>query len=221
VSFAAGLLSLLTGIAYTGLGAITAYELARHSRRRGHSHFGFAFLLMAATCGPHHLVHSVHFLFEGEPVSGPLLAALAIGFPPGAVFVGLRFEALLGGRGDRFAPGTPVAIGLLPSATALAAGAVGLAAIQAAPGPVGAWGWAGLAANLFLCVAYLVTGKIVFSTQVARRPGLGGWSVSGLAMAGVFFTCGVSHAVSGLTTAVEWHTLMFDLPGIPAAAYFL
>ena len=79
MTLAVGLLSLLTGIAYTGLGAITAYELARHTRRRGHSHFGFGFLLMAATCGPHHLVHSVHFLFEGQAASAPLLAALAIG----------------------------------------------------------------------------------------------------------------------------------------------
>jgi hypothetical protein len=221
VSIAAGLLSLLTGIAYTGLGAITAYELARHSRDRGHSHFGFGFLLMAATCGPHHLVHSVHFLFEGRTASAPLLAALAIGFPSGALFVGLRFEALLGGRGDRFAGGTPMAVAVLPWAIAVAAGATGLAAVQVSAGPAGGWGWAGLTANAFLCAAYLVTGWIVFSTQVARRPGLGGWSISGLAMAGVFVTCGLSHLVAGLTTGVEWHTLMFDLPGVPAAAYFL
>ena len=112
-------------------------------------------------------------------------------------------------------------IGLLPSAMALAAGATAFAAVSSAAAPAGGWGWAGLAANLFLCAAYMITGKIVFNTQVARRPGLGGWSVSGLAMAGVFFTCGVSHAVAGFATPVEWHTLMFDLPGVPAAAYFL
>jgi hypothetical protein len=221
VSLAAGLLSLLTGIAYTGLGAITAYELARHTRSRGHSHFGFGFLLMASTCGPHHLVHAVHLLFEGRPASAPLVAALAVGLPPGAVFVLLRLEALLGGRGDRFVPGTPAPVGLLPCATAVAAGAIGMAAIATGPGPASGWGWAGLGANLFLCCAYMITGKIVFSTQVARRPRLGGWSVSGLAMAGVFFTCGVTHAVAGFTTGAEWHTLMFDLPGVPAAAYFL
>jgi hypothetical protein len=221
VSLAAGILSLLTGIAYTGLGAITAYELARHTRSRGHSHFGLGFLLMATTCGPHHLVHAVHFLLEGRTASAPLVAALALGLPPGVAFTGLRFEALLGGRGDRFAPGTPAPVAVLPCAIAVAAGAIGFAAVQASPGPSGAWGWAGLAANVFLCAAYLITGKIVFSTQVARRPGLGGWSISGLAMAGVFFTCGISHAVAGLTAGAELHTLTVDLPGIPAAAYFL
>jgi hypothetical protein len=39
--------------------------------------------------------------------------------------------------------------------------------------------------------------------------------------AGVFTTCGSSHITAGVTTPVELHTLMFDLPGVPAAAYFL
>ena len=49
-----GILALVTGLAYTALAAVTAYELIRH-RARGFSHFGVAFLVMAATCGPHHL----------------------------------------------------------------------------------------------------------------------------------------------------------------------
>jgi hypothetical protein len=221
VSVAAGLLALLTGIAYTLLGAITASDLARHRRSRGHSHFGFGFLLMAATCGPHHLVHATHLLFEGHTAGGPLLAALAVGLPPGAAFTLLRLEAMLGGRGDRFAPGSPLHIAVLPIVVAGAAGAILLAALQQAPTPDGGWAWAGLGANGFLAVAYLITGLIVLRTQLARRPGLGGWSVSGVAMAGVFTTCGLSHITAGLTTPVELHTLMFDLPGVPAAAYFL
>ena len=221
MSLAAGLLALLTGIAYTLLGAITAYDLARHARRRGHSHFGLGFLLMAATCGPHHLVHATHLLFEGHAASWALLAALAVGLPPGAIFTLLRLEALAGGRGDRFATGTPVHIAVLPVLVAASAGAVVLAAAQIAPRPDGAWGWAGVLANAFLALAYLVTGAIVLRTQLARRAGLGGWSVSGVAMAGVFTTCGLSHLVTGLTTRAELHTLAFDLPGVPAAAYFL
>lgn len=221
MSLAAGLLALLTGIAYTLLGAITGYELARHRRRRGHSHFGFGFLLMAATCGPHHLVHATHLLFEGHAASWPLVAALAVGLPPGAIFTLLRVEALLGGRGDRFASGTPARIGMLPVLVAAATGAVVLGAAQQAPAPHGGWAWAGVLANAFLALAYLITGLIVLRTQLARRPGLGGWSVSGVAMAGVFVTCGVSHLIAGLTTPVELHTLAFDLPGVPAAAYFL
>ena len=221
MTLAGGLLALLTGIAYTTLGAITAYDLARHARSRGHSHFGLGFLLMAATCGPHHLVHAVHLLFEGHAASWPLVAALAIGLPPGAAFTLLRLEALLGGRGDRFAAGTPVLIAILPVAVAVSAGAIALGALQLAPAPAGGWGWAGLLANVLLGLAYLITGAIVLRTQLARRAGLGGWSVSGISMAGVFATCGVSHLIAGLTTAAELHTLAFDLPGVPAAAYFL
>ncbi len=221
MSVATGLLALGTGIAYTLLGAITAYDLARHRRVRGHSHFGFGFLLMAATCGPHHLVHAVHLLFEGHHASAPLLAALAIGFPPGAAFTYLRMEAMFGGRGDRFVAGTPLHVAILPVAVATAAGAIAVQAGQIAPVPAGGWAWAGLLANVFLAAAYMVTGGIVIRTQIARRPGLGGWSVSGVSMGGVFTTCGLSHLIAGLTTPVESHTLMFDLPGVPAAAYFL
>jgi hypothetical protein len=160
-------------------------------------------------------------LFENKDVSASLLAALVVGFPPGAAFTLLRLEALLGGRGDRFAVGTPLRISVLPWLVAVASGAIVLGAIENWPGPHGVWGWAGLLANLFLFAAYLVTGVIVYRTQLARRPGLGGWSISGVAMAGVFTTCGVSHLVAGLSTGVEWHTLMFDLPGVPFAAYFL
>ena len=179
MSVATGLLALGTGIAYTLLGAITAYDLARHRRVRGHSHFGFGFLLMAATCGPHHLVHAVHLLFEGHHASAPLLAALAIGFPPGAAFTYLRMEAMFGGRGDRFVAGTPLHVAILPVAVATAAGAIAVQAGQIAPVPAGGWAWAGLLANVFLAAAYMVTGGIVIRTQIARRPGLGGWSVSG------------------------------------------
>ena len=221
MNLAAGLLALLTGIAYTGLGAITAWDLATLRRSRGHSHFGLGFLLMAATCGPHHLVHATHLLFEGHQATWPLVAALAIGLPPGAIFTLLRLEALLGGRGDRFVAGTPGALAVLPGLLAAATGATVLGAAQAAGAPDGAAAWAGLLADGFLAAAYLVTGLIVLRTQLARRPGLGGWSVSGVAMGGVFLTCGVSHLAAGLTTPAELHTLAFDLPGVPAAAFFL
>jgi hypothetical protein len=78
----AGILSLLTGVAYTGLGVITGCELVRHRRIRGFSHFGAAFFVMAFTCGPHHLVHAWRHLVAGEAAHGPMMAALAIGLAP-------------------------------------------------------------------------------------------------------------------------------------------
>ena len=66
-----------------------------------------------------------------------------------------------------------------------------------------------------------IVGVLVLRTQLARRAGLGGWSVSGLALGGVFVTCGVSHLVAGLSTPADWHTLLFDVPGVPFSIYFL
>jgi hypothetical protein len=217
VTVAAGILTLLTGLAYCGLGVIAVYELRRERRTRGFSYLGGAFALMAATCGPHHLVHSEHHLFWGEPSSAPMLAALAVGLVPGAVFVLLRIEAAFGGRGDRFLSGTPAALAALPWIVAVAAGAI----VWEALGDLREAHAVGLAANVVLFVNYMIVGVLVLRTQLARRPGLGGWSLSGLAMGGVFVTCGLSHLVAGLTLPADWHTLLFDVAGVPFSIYFL
>jgi hypothetical protein len=217
VTVAAGILALLTGLAYSGLGVIAVYELGRNRKTRGFSYLGGAFALMAATCGPHHLVHAEHHLIWNEPASGPMLGALAIGLVPGALFVLLRIEAAFGGRGDRLVAGTPALLAALPWAVAVSTGAIVWEAIGDARGPNAV----GLVANVLLFLDYTIVGVLVLRTQLARRPGLGGWSVSGLALGGVFVTCGVSHLVAGLTTPADVHTLLFDVPGVPFSIYFL
>jgi hypothetical protein len=217
VTVAAGILALLTGLAYSGLGLIACYELGRDHRTRGFSYLGGAFALMAATCGPHHLVHAEHHLLWGEPASKPMLAALAVGLVPGAIFVLLRIEAAAGGRGDRFVAGTPALLAALPWLVVAGSGAIVWEAIEQAR-DVNALS---LAANLLLFNNYMIVGVLVLRTQIARRPGLGGWSLSGLAMGGVFVTCGVAHLVASLATPADWHTLLFDIPGVPFSIYFL
>jgi hypothetical protein len=215
----AGLLALLTGLAYTALGVITALDLATGARARGVRLFGVGFLLMASTCGPHHLVHATHLLVEGERASRPLLTALAVGAPPAALFVVLRLEAVLGGRGDRLVRGTPVALVVAPGLLAAAAGAIALAGFQrAAAHPPELLA---LAPNVVLFAAYLLVGACILRTQVARRPALGGWSVSGVSMSAVFITCGLSHLVAGATLPADLHSALFDLPGVPASLFFL
>jgi hypothetical protein len=217
VTVAAGILALLTGLAYSGLGVIAVYELGRNRKTRGFSYLGGAFALMAATCGPHHLVHAEHHLLWSEAASGPMLGALAIGFVPGAIFVLLRIEAAFGGRGDRFVTGNPALLAAVPWMIATGSGAIVWAALGDARDP----DVVSLAANVLLFTNYTVVGVLVLRTQLARRPGLGGWSVSGLALGGVFVTCGVSHLVAGLTTPADVHTLLFDVPGVPFSIYFL
>ncbi len=217
MSVAAGILALLTGLAYAGLGVLAVYEIGRDRRTRGFSYLGGAFALMAATCGPHHLVHAEHHLLWGDAASIPMLGALAIGLVPGAAFVLLRIEALAGGRGDRFVAGTPLLLAALPWLIVAVYGSLVWEAIQESH----VESTAGLVANVALFASYTVVGVLVLRTQFARRPGLAGWSVSGLALGGVFVTCGASHLIAGLTASNDWHTLLFDIPGVPFSLYFL
>src|SRR5215207_8689200 len=209
----AGLLALVTGLAYTGLAAVTGYELLRH-RERGFSHFGVAFLVMALTCGPHHLVHAVRHLFGGAVSHGPHVAALALGLAPAVVFIGLRLEAGLGGRGDRLIVRTPLWLQVLPVLMAAAAGATLWEGIRHAD----AHGidLRALIPNLFLFANYTLVGIWSARTQIARRPLLGGWSLSGVAMSGVFLTCAMSHLVAGLLTGSNPSGVFVDNLGVPA-----
>ena len=219
MSVLAGLLALATGLAYTGLGLITGYELGRHSAKRGISQFGAAFMVMAFTCGPHHLVHAVHLLFEGERPTPELTVALAIGVVQGLVFVLLRVEAAFGGRGDRLVRNDPAWLIALPGVIVFASGAIlALASARAIREHAAL---IGVLPNVVLFVNYAIVGILVRRTQTARRPLLGGWSLSGVSMAGVFTTCAVAHLTAGLTVAPDPHMLMFDLPGVPFSIFFL
>jgi hypothetical protein len=219
MSVLAGLAALLTGLAYVALAILGARELVQARHARGRSPLGAAFVLMATICGPHHLVHAEHLLVGGAPVHGALLVALLAGMVPGVAFVALRAEALRGGPGERFVPGTPGALAVLPWLAAAAGGAVLGAAVRSAL--VDGASVAHAVPNLVLLVAYLVVGALILRTQVARRRAAGGWSLSGLAFGAVFPTCGLSHAVAGLTATPDWHLLTLDLVSVPLALWLL
>ena len=61
-------------------------------------------------------------------------------------------------------------------------------------------------------MAELFVGLFTARTQLARRPVLGGWSLSGVAMSGVFVTCGVAHLVAGVLTAFLLYLGLFFAP---------
>jgi hypothetical protein len=219
VNAACGVLSLLIGNAYLMLAWFTARDMWRHGRTRGYSHFGAAFLAMALTCGPHHVVHGVHLLVEGDVANGLVLASLLGAMPAGVTFVALRIEADRGGRGDRFINGTPPWLFALPAVALLGYGALayasvahaiehGIPSVMAFP-------------NAVLTVAYGVVGWTILRTQTRRRTVTGGWSVSGLSLGAIFPTCAAMHVVHVLSSPFDVHGFSFDMIGVPASLYFL
>lgn len=235
-----GISNLLVGTAYVGLGLLSAWEVFSQYQYRGPSRFGLGFSLMAASCGPHHLVHGWCVL-EGAPVTTPMLAVTLIGLPAGIVFCWLRAEAMLvDGRGDRtIAVNGPlmagVAIALLVVVSATAGWAI---ASPAAPyadicttQDLQSWlaaSGTGLDAatlvslsNLWVTFTYAMVGWYMVDTQIRRYVSTHSWSLSGLALSAVFPSCAAMHLIMALTRSPEVSTLTFDLIGVPASVYFL
>ena len=221
---AVAVLNIVLGEVYTSYGILTIIDLKRGWRQRGFSHFGLAWIAMAFTCGPHHLEHGLHVAFAGR-AGGPLdLLAVVVGLPAGVAWFLLRVEALLGGRGDRFLPGTPRGVAALPalSGAYLAVYVAWVGLILRHGGDFGPK----LVPNVLLLGLYGVIGFYLLRTQLANRLSLGGWSLSGLSLAIVFPTCGLMHAVSAVYASsgrydVDVHGLVIDWLAVPAAVYFL
>jgi hypothetical protein len=224
--------NLIIGSAYTGYGVMTALEMKRDWKVFGFSHFGTAWLFMAFTCGPHHLAHAFHTWTNVHQHAGWLdVMTVVVGLPVGVTWLLLRVEAFAGGQGDRFVHGSPA--WLRPAAVFAVVWSVGSLLIGAFVATGGSIDHAHVSgppwmvlANLALLGLYLAIGKVVLQTQLANRPGLGGWSVSGLCLTFIFPSCGVMHAMwaaYGLAGRYRYDTVgaVIDLLSIPAAIYFL
>ena len=239
IALVIGLGNLLIGMAYSGLGLLSLWEAISQYRWRGLSRFGLGFSLMAASCGPHHLVHGWHVLREGG-ASMPMLEVTLIGLPAGVVFCLLRIEAMLGRRGDRTIAMPLRTLALLATAFFvvvgwLAGGALDapLSADQAmctptgmryaAAGllPVNSVASLGLLCNVFVTVTYSLVGWYLFETQVRRYAVGQQWSLSGLALTAVFPTCAAMHLVHAFSFGSSRAMLPFDLLGVFASIYFL
>jgi hypothetical protein len=240
IALVIGVGNLMIGLAYTGLGLLSAWESFSLHRYRGWSRFGIGFSLMAASCGPHHLIHGWHALREGS-ASWPMLAVTLIGLPAGLAFVGLRLETALGGRGDRqfgssrywavsLAAVFTVAVGLLAGWTLarpvpanvpqIMCTAFGLAVRAQIPGAGFDIASVIVAANLFVVITYGMVGWYLADYQVRRHNAEGAWSLSGVSLSAVFFSCALMHLIYA-TTELHGATLPFDLLGVPASIYFL
>jgi hypothetical protein len=224
MSLTLAVLSIGLGLVYLLVGLIIFIDLKRGWPTMGFSPFGFAVIVLAITCGPHHLEHGVHLAIAGRQ-PGPLeLFTVILGLPAGAVWAYLRVEALRGARGDRFVSGTPAWMQKAPQVGVAYLGTVVVAAVLVAS--TGGTITPRVVPNILLVGFYLTIGYYLLRTQLANRPLLGGWSVSGLALVGLFFTCAamhlawVSYAMVGRYD-VDGHGLIIDWLSVPAALYFL
>lgn len=216
-------LNLVLGTVYSCYGLMTIVDLRRGWPTRGYSHFGFAWLAMAFTCGPHHLDHGLHLLAGGRPGGVLDVVAVVVGVPAGVTWFLLRVEAMIGGRGDRFLARTPKWLELVPLV-----GAVYVAALATALGEVvRAESFdVRILPNLLLLGLYGAIGAVLASTQVRNHLVTDGWSLSGTALSAVMFTCGLMHVVyAAYATAgtydIDIHGLTIDVLSVPAAIYFL
>jgi surface polysaccharide O-acyltransferase-like enzyme len=75
-------------------------------------------------------------------------------------------------------------------------------------------------ANLFVAITYGMVGWYLADCQVRRHVAEKAWSLSGVSLSVVFFTCALMHLIYA-TTERHSATLLFDLFGVPASIYFL
>jgi hypothetical protein len=240
MSLVIGLTNLAVGLAYAGLGLLSVWETVSLHRYRGWSRFGIGFALMAASCGPHHLVHGWHVL-AGEAVTLPMLAVTLIGLPAGSIFVLLRLETVFGGQGERMIAASPDRVAMVVGGFAAVAGVLAastfiqpasetlfqlicapsaLAARAAASGAGIDFTSIMFVTNVFVTITYGMVGWYLADFQVRRYLANGIWSLSGLALTGVFFTCAQMHMIDAASRGNDW-ILVFDVIGVPASVYFL
>ncbi len=216
--------NLVLGSAYLGLGMMTVTEMRRDWSAFGFSRFGAAFVAIFFTCGSHHLFHGIHLAFEGRTANLMDLLSVFIGVPVAAIWLFLRIETFAGGRGDRYIVGTPRWLRLtIPFAAAYIAVVVG-SIFRATDGPLVLNRTTG--ASALLIAIYLGIGWSALRTQLAKRSFLGGWSVSGLCLSGIFLTCAVMHAVYAAAYVTgrfqdDPHGTLFTWLSIPAGLSFL
>lgn len=231
-----GLGNLLIGAAYSALGLLSLWEALSQYRYRGLSRFGLGFTVMAASCGPHHLVHGWCVL-QGGMVTMPMLAITLVGLPAGLIFCGLRLEAMAGGRGDRTVLAGPPALVALATVCIATVAVLATLALATRPLPASAMctvlglqvvtstgpAFSSLVfiTNLAAAAAYMMVGWYLAVTQVRRYVARQQWSLSGLALTAVFPTCAFMHVIHALTLGAHSATLPFDLLGVPASIYFL
>ncbi|MHB1854754.1 MAG: hypothetical protein ACYCS2_06840 [Acidimicrobiales bacterium] len=225
MTLAVGVSNLVLGAIYTCYGIMTLVDLKRGWRTRGFSHFGAAWVAMAFTCGPHHLEHGLHILSSGTNAGALDFAAVAVGFPAGAIWFLLRVEALAGGAGDRFVRGTPAWVAALPYLSGVYLAALIIETVLLLDNGKSHLS-PRMTPNILLLGIYFLIGYYLIRAQLGTRSQAGGWSLSGLTLGIVFPTCGLMHIFFAEYASIGQYGidgvgLTIDWLAVPASIYFV
>lgn len=238
MALATGILNLALGLVYLSYGIITIIDLHRFGAQfdKLEKHFAYAWILMAFTCGPHHLVHGIHTLFENRPGGALDVYAVGVGFPAGFVWLMLRTGALLGIqwpflRHMEGAPGDRIwradfGTVVMPMMLFLGLYAGSLTVFVASGPAFHLSNFHPPASNVILFGLYSMIGYYLWRAQLAAHRRTQKWSLSGVSLAIVFPTCAVMHLIFSYYVAIgvyqyDWHGYVIDLVSVPAAMYFL
>lgn len=212
----AGTLELLSAAVYLLLASSALIESLGPPQRATSRQFGLAFAVLALTGGARGVLCGVELARGSSEASLPLIGAVLLGLLPATVFCGLRYEAYVGGAGDRIVHGNPNWVPLLPAAFAFAAGAI----------LVLSWThrhrlFPGELPGAVVAVVLVAVGWNLLRAQQTRHNMAGGWSVSGLAIAMVFPSWAVIDAGQVLAGQLAGAALVVDWLAVPAAMWFL
>ena len=217
-------INMVVGSVYVALGVLIVVDLKLGWHLFGFSRFGGGLAAVAFTCGAHHLAHGQHVAFEGHDAGALDLVSVLVGLPFGLTWLLLRLEALAGGVGDRIILGNPRWLLAMPTAAAVYITALVSAGVIVGRGPLAIP--LALTPHLLLVVIYARISWMLLRTQLLFHTESAGWSLSGCAMAGIFFTCSVMHAVLVLygvagRDVLDGHEFLIAVLGVPAGLYFL
>ncbi len=216
----AGAADIVIGVVYLLLGGASLVESAGR-QRCAHRGLGLALTALACAGGSRAVLAGVDVLVGRGPSSVPLVSATLLGLLPATVFCWLRYEAYLGGPGDRILHGSPGSVSLLPPGFAFAAGAIlVLSWVDRPGGPNPALTIAGVPPAL-IAAAFVGLGWHLLRAQQVRHGVAGCWSLSGLAVTLLFPTWAVTYASQVMVADTAPVIRLLDWLTVPAAGWLL
>lgn len=212
-SYLFGSTSVTVGALYLVLAAQVLREI-----RSSPGPLAMGFLAAFTTCALHHLLHAHHLLGAHVAADLPEGVAMIGSTFPAAIYLRLRFNALVGRPADQELDGlSPEAVAIIVVSIAASGGFMVWVLTRAAGRFSELDGWA-VGPGLAMFGAYLAVSWILAIAQVRRFRTDGVVSTSAIAFTAMFFTCSLSHyAYAFGQVSTDWHMAVGDTIGVAGA----